>query len=625
MEWKTIIRKRFVRNLLLAVLCIHVVSCIYWLLENEAAMEKDYANRYHQNIEAVLRQSDSMNQISIFKAEDGFSNRNIEKTADDYKKLLGIEPVSFDYRGLIAFFRCNYVHFYGVFCILLVVFALTDRNAIGLKHMAYAARDGRGRRIFRKLLALMLWCIVLTAALYGSLFFISGFIYGIEYWSVLKYPVQSIPVFMNVTYGLSIGGFLFVFLVCRCMFLFVIALIVWSVYYFIDNVIIGTAIFGGMALTEVLLYSMIKVNSPVCILKYCNLWYQIKDNSFFMEYVNLNLFLHPVAKEMAAVVIIMAVCVILSFCCIVRAMVVYPAVSRRFKMPFSSLLFFVQERLNSMGFEAYKLLVSQKGILLLLALAVVFIKQADFTDAIESSAQEMYCSFIERYEGVPTDASEQELEKLGSFLDALAKEYEQAVSDYEAGKIDDAAYEEIQYKCIAYQTEEIFYKEIMAQRDYLKSLQEEKGISGWYINLYCYNRLFKNRLDLQDFVFAAGMLLLAFGVFWEEKISGTGAVLNLCKYGRWELDRRKAILLICITAVMFIVENALEVASVYKLYGISGLFAPVQSIIRLAAVPFGCNVLQFMVLYFFLKLAVMLLLLLSAFGILKIVRKKKGR
>ena len=74
-----------------------------------------------------------------------------------------------------------------------------------------------------------------------------------------------------------------------------------------------------------------------------------------------------------------------------------------------------------MGFEAYKLLVSQKGILLLFVLAVVFIKQADFTDVIESGVQEMYCSFIERYEGVPADASEQELGELGSFLDKDAK------------------------------------------------------------------------------------------------------------------------------------------------------------------------------------------------------------
>lgn len=517
MEWKTIIRKRFVRNLLLAVFCIHVISCIYWFLGNKAVGEKDYIIRYHQNIEAVLQQSDSMNQISIFKAADGFSKRNIEKTADDYKKLLEIEPVSFDYRGLIALFHCNFVHFFGVLCILLVVFALTDRNTIGLKHMAYAARDGRGRRIFRKLLALMLWCIVLTAALYGSSFFISGLIYGTDYFSALRYPVQSVPAFMDVTYCLDIGQFLLIFLLYRCIFLFIIALIVWGVYYFIDNVMIGTAVLGGVALTEVLLYSVIRVNSPVCILKYCNLWYLIKDNSFFMEYVNLNLFSHPVAKEMAATVIIMAVCVILSFSSIMRAMVVYPSVSRCFKMPFSSLLLLLQERLNSMGFEAYKLLVSQKGILLLFVLAFVFIKQADFTDVIESGVQEMYCSFIERYEGVPADASEQELGELGSFLDALSKEYEQAVNDYEAGKIDDKAYEEIQYKCSAYQTEQIFYREIMTQKDYLKSLQEEKGIDGWYINLYCYNRLFQNRLDLRDLVFAVGMLLLVFGFFLGRK------------------------------------------------------------------------------------------------------------
>lgn len=76
---------------------------------------------------------------------------------------------------------------------------------------------------------------------------------------------------------------------------------------------------------------------------------------------------------------------------------------------------------------------------------------------------------------------------------------------------------------------------------------------------------------------------------------------------------------------MFVIKNVLEIASVYKFYGISGLFAPVQSIQRLTAVPFSCNILQFMVLYLFLKMAVMLLLVLSAFGIVKVIIKKTGR
>lgn len=625
MEWKTVIRKHFARNLLLAVLCIYMVSCIYYFVENKTVLEKDYINRYNQNIEDVLQQSVSMNQISIFKVEDGFSKRNIEKTAHDYKKLLETVPVSFDYRGFTALFNYNFVHFFGVICVLVVVFALTDKDEAGLRYMAYAACNGRGRRIFRKLIALMLWCIVLAVALYGSLFLISGIIYGTGYFSALKYPVQSVPAFINVTYRLDIWEFLLIFLLCRCIFLFIIALIAWSVYYFIDNIIIGTAILAGISLTEVLLYSVVKVNSPFCILKYCNLWYQIKDNSFFTEYANLNIFSYPVAKEIVAAVVIIVICMVLSFCSILKAVITYPSVSRHFKIPFSSLTVLLQEHLNSMGFEAYKLLISQKGILLLLVLTFIFIKQADFTVAIKSEIQEMYCSFIERYEGVPDKASDKELEQLGSFLDALAEEYAQAVKSYEAGEIDINTYEEIQYKCSAYQTEQIFYNEIMTQREYLASLKEDKNIDGWYINLYCYNRLFKNRLDLQDFVFIIVMLLLAFGLFWEEKVSKTDTLLSLCKYGRHELDRRKDVLLICTTAIMFVIKNVLEIASVYKFYGISGLFAPVQSIQRLTAVPFSCNILQFMVLYLFLKMAVMLLLVLSAFGIVKVIIKKTGR
>lgn len=111
---------------------LHPCDILYLLvLGNKAVGEKDYIIRYHQNIEAVLQQSDSMNQISIFKAADGFSKRNIEKTADDYKKLLEIEPVSFDYRGLIALFHCNFVHFFGVLCILLVVLPLQTGIRLG--------------------------------------------------------------------------------------------------------------------------------------------------------------------------------------------------------------------------------------------------------------------------------------------------------------------------------------------------------------------------------------------------------------------------------------------------------------------------------------------------------------
>ena len=66
MEWKTIIRKCFFRNTLITVFLIAILFNVHYFLENTPNKTKDYIKQYHQNIESVLNQSDSMNQISIF-------------------------------------------------------------------------------------------------------------------------------------------------------------------------------------------------------------------------------------------------------------------------------------------------------------------------------------------------------------------------------------------------------------------------------------------------------------------------------------------------------------------------------------------------------------------------------
>jgi len=622
MEWKTIIRKCFFRNALIIIFLIGILFNVHYFLENTPNKTKDYIEQYHQNIESVLNQSDSMNQISIFAVENEFSRQNIEQTKNDYKRLLEIEPADIDYRSFSAFFDNWSIPFFCIGCVVLVVFALTDRDEIGLKHMTYAAKNGRERRVFRKLLALMFWCAGLTLAFYGSAFLISGIIYQTNLFAALCYPVQSIPEFMDVTYGVSIGGFLVIFLLYRWLLFFTIALITWGIYFFLDNVIIATGVLGGLTIVEILLYSLIKGNSPLCILKYCNLWYQLRDNSFFMDYINLNIFSHPIAKEKVALAMIAVICIVLSGCAVVKAKMAYPVATGSLKIRFS-LLLLLQGHLNRAGFEAYKLLICQKGLLLLLAVLAVFVKQADFTNTVKSGYQEMYESFIQHYEGKPSEASKQELKKLGDFLDELSKEYQQAVSDYEAGKIDMDAYALKQSKHAAYETERIFYAEIMTQTEYLEKLEAEKAVDGWYINLYSYNALFDNGLTIESLVFLMGMLLLVFGVFWEERISGMDALLRICKEGRQELDRRKGRLLGIIAVIMFLIQNTLGIASVYRLHGISGLTAPVQSIPKLAAVPVNCSILQFMIFHLVIKLIVVLFILTLAFWGLKKIRNMK--
>ncbi len=77
------------KKILLLLLAIYICTLVLFVRENPAygKYDEDYVADYSTKIEEILNASDSLNSFSIFNVEDSFSEKNIEKTKNDFSKI----------------------------------------------------------------------------------------------------------------------------------------------------------------------------------------------------------------------------------------------------------------------------------------------------------------------------------------------------------------------------------------------------------------------------------------------------------------------------------------------------------------------------------------------------------
>ena len=209
-----------------------------------------------------------MRNISIFAEEDSFTNRNLERTAKDYKNLLNVRPVIFDYNFLEKFFSSTLLNWAMILCGVLMAVSLVEENRPGLRGMIFATRNGRGRLITEKMLTLFLCDGLIVLIGYGLTLCTGAVAFGGNLVECLGYPIQSVEIFKNLTLAVSVGVFLLIYLAYRWVVLFMVTLIVWMIMNCADNLIVSIGIVSAFVIVEYLLFRFIKSNHPLNILKY---------------------------------------------------------------------------------------------------------------------------------------------------------------------------------------------------------------------------------------------------------------------------------------------------------------------------------------------------------------------
>ena len=572
--------------------------------------EQEYLSSFHASIETVLQQADSMGMVSIFAQADSFSTKNREQTKADFIGLLDVEPELVESPYLEAFFRDTGVHIFVFAAGILFAVSLLEEQKQGLRGMTYASVNGRGRYVIYKMIALLMWTGIVTILFYGGLLAASSLYFEGNIWNCRNMLIQSLSLFGSVPWDMQIGTFLLFYLLERWLAVFFCSFVVWTILYAIDQMLIGIGAIGGLGLFSLGIYLLIDGTHAWNLMHYCNPWYWILGNNFFTEYRNLHLFSHAVNKNLVIFVWMCVVCVLCLAGTVWIGIRRYPCESSNNKvMQCGKHLLQKWKRWKSLwmsglginGMEYYKILISQKGILVFVVIVGVFIFQSDFTNVQFSSSQQMYLSFVERYMGIVDEDAERELQELERELHEAEQKYLEEAGRYEAGEISLDAWVGTSMWYNSYEQERIFLKQMTEQTKYLKELKGERGIDGWYINLYAYNHLLGEKNLFMMVLLCFGVVLLCMGAVRVEKKSGMLSLIRGSAFGERVLFRKKVKAAGGLSLLLYLIYSGLEMGTVSYVYGLEGWAAPVQSILKLEWIPIPCSIGMFFVLWHGLK------------------------
>lgn len=192
----------------------------YGLLRNQV----EYLLGFSTRLEEVQAQAEHMSSVSIF-AGSPYSQANIQKTASDYRRLEGLEVTPGHDRAVEQVLGVDLSDWLLGAYMALVVSSFLEERKRGLWNLVCASPSGR--------LGLPVWrlCTVALAALLGSAV-LTCVELSHAYWMYggldeLNRVLQSVSLFQNFTYPMTIGGFWLFYLVLRTLGAFFLGGVLW--------------------------------------------------------------------------------------------------------------------------------------------------------------------------------------------------------------------------------------------------------------------------------------------------------------------------------------------------------------------------------------------------------------
>lgn len=611
MEWRKPLWNKSILMIGILFLVVTAIAFLYCVNRTDASGDayENYVEEYQTYIAETVETASQMEGMTVFFAKNKYALENIQKTAAAYQRLLAVQPVSFDTGCYEVFFGNIFLAVFPVCCGILIAFSFSDRGKSGLNQVFRCAKKGRWHLTAHKVGALFIWAGILTAASCGIQMLLCGIVTGRTWTDTLFYPIQSLQSFSDCVWTMNIGQMILCVMGLRCIVLFLFMLLAWGIYDLSGQIAVSIGIIAVLLTAEAFMYYLISASNRMQILKYCNLWYLL-TSGFFTEYRNLKFADHAVNKNTFLWIMELALVVLITAVLFTVRNIRENGLKKRALSWTRGIKRFAQNLQNKLTVSAaefYKILISRKGILIVFLIVFAVFLQIDATKNQPIQAKELYAQFIEAHSGPVDDSSEQEILAEEEFLAKLDEEYENISALYEQGLVELNEVIAVSIRNEAYQQDRIFLNLIQEQTDYLKQLEQETGISGWYVNRFSYVRLVHTDTTLSDLLIVLGMAILASSAFYHEKRAGMMPVLKQsADRGKVFFAKIRSVYLI--TGAVELINLAAEITVIGIVYGIKGVFAPVQSIPDLYFVNMHCRIITWFFMVFLTRFFVIFML-----------------
>lgn len=564
---------------------------------NTLLLQTKYLNKYPDWLDSIQKNKDSMLSFSIFSDLDGFSGRNILKTSGEFEKLQGVELTLGENGAVESLLSFSLTDYFLLIILLIVPVSFLEERKKGLWNVVHAAPGGRLCLALKRMVILFCTSVFGVLLLYGTNLIIGFSIYGGT--ESINSSIQSVELLGGLPLLSTIGGFLLGWFLQRIGAAFFISLFLWLLLTAIHNVKYTILITGGILALEYSLYTFLPMQSGLNLFKYFNLFTYISVSDLYMNYLNIDLFGYPLGICRISQLALPPLCVLLGTACIVINCYKKPAAGKdlfeRFAVRINSITdqFFGQLRL--FGFEAYKDVWIQKGIIVIallvyLALGHSYNAPVPVSDAAEGAARQYSAELA----GEITEDTLNRIENIQSELNQAIADYKAAETAYENGEMEYSQYDVYAREASAAQIKSEGLNIVRDRVDELREQVQEKGFVPYLIAEVPFESVYgktaeSNRESAAMLALLILGLLLAGCMTYEKQSGITGLTASAVK-GRGGLLTRKILLAAVCAILVWAVVYGLEFRAFLMICDTNTLSASVQNLSLFENLPLRCSV-----------------------------------
>ncbi len=606
--------------IILVLLCVMNLALFAGFCRSRAEENEYYAEQiaaqtvtyretgYYDYLKQISGQSTGQTILGSLGKQSDFIKRNRARTIKDYEKLQGITLQDGADEGIQAMLQYNITDYLLLIAPLLLILELLTVQTSACGDMLRSTRKGRVPLLLWRMLAVFLLCLLSVLLIWGGNIAYGQFFFGDP---VYDRVVQSIPAFQHCAWHITVGEFLLLWGILKVIAVFCITLLIWlilSVFQPVMAILIALPVIGG----QFLCYTLIDAASAVNHLKYCNVFAMLESGFFFTDYNNLNWFERPFGMFSSALI---------AFCVIFAAAVTLLIVFVGYKHPIrlgdvvQQWLEKVQKWCSShfgihtvFGYEGQKLLIAQKGLLMIVLAAVMTVSVYQDTRIFVPTLTYWEKAY-EKFEG-PVD--EEKMQAYEDYLITLQEQVQRAQISLDKS-IDVGLSEE----WIAEDEEKLqraqkrleYFTAFRSEIEPLDQHRRETGQVVWLMPQEGYNSLFGASAAAERF----SMLLLLYTIFISAGIGayenrfGAIPLLRSTKHGRLRLVAYKGIWLMLLVLPMAWILYGCYSACVAGSTDLEYGMAPVQSLNRLRDFGIEMTIDRFYVLWMTVRCLLMTL------------------
>ncbi len=560
-------------------------------LLDELYEEISAVSGYDDYLASVQKNSSQLGGISIFQSstsEENFGSRNIAKSAADHAGLSSENIRWFPSKGMTMAVESQATDLLLLLSVFLFVGQLiTEEKGKGLFAITRSTKRGLWADMGARIVAVLIHGGVVCLLLYGSNLIYASSMAGI---GNLSASLQSLAPYVESSFPISLAAFLALGLITKIGVVFLLGLLLAACAVYSSHSFIPQLVGIGFLGLNWILYALIPSYSHLSLLKHLSYFSMLRTDTLFGTYLNLNIMGFPFNRTSCSLVLL----AILLSVGIVAVLLLF-RYGNRLSINQTSGYFHLPFHPHNSLFrhEGYKILIANRGLLILLAFAILLGWNALGKNYTPSAGEQYYQSMMLSLEGELTEEKEASIKAEQSRYDEAFAQIERIDQMVAEGSISENAGDSMK---------EPWYSELAFYPWFQRvQTQYERILSDGCVFIYDTGYLYLFGQMDDDFLINLLLISLCFSfafanVMAMEDSKGLWGLLSATKLGRKRIVRHKW--MVCSVACLGITLlpwffRGLSISSAYPM---GEIWAGIQSIPQYQGFPVNLPLILFLML-----------------------------